>query len=91
MFMRLEKINEEGKEEFINLILKGNTLLKTWGIEGENPVSITENTYFKQEIKNKKKSEEEVAKDDFNRIVKEKKQEGFKIVYFYKKIGEEEK
>ena len=85
MFIRLEKINAEGKEEFINLVLKRNILLKTWGIEGENPTSITENTYFEQETKNKKKSAEEVAKDDFNRIVKENKQKGFKIVYFEKK------
>ena len=84
MFMRLEKTNKEGKEEFINLVLKRNILLKTWGIEGENPTSITENTYFEQKIKDKKKPAEEVAKDDFNRIVKENRQKGFKIVYFYR-------
>ena len=84
MFIRLEKINEEGKIEFMTLILNGDTLLKTWGIEGEKTF-IEENTYFEQETKNKKKSTEDVAKDDFNRIVKENKQKGFKIVYFEKK------
>jgi len=83
MFMRLEKTNEEGKIEFMTLILNGDTLLKTWGIEGENPTSITENTYFEQ--KTKKKSAEEVAKDDFDRVIEEKKQKGFKTVYFDEK------
>ena len=80
LFTKLEQKRKGKKPLFINFALMGDTLFRSWGIlDGE--VQMTNNTYRGINIgKSNELTPEEVARLDYDRIIKNKVKEGYNII-----------
>jgi predicted DNA-binding WGR domain protein len=69
-----------GRIKFITLQLIGDTLYREWGLLG-GKTQETENTYgYKNEGRKNEKTPEDVAQEAFDRILKKKTKNGYRIV-----------
>ena len=75
--MILVQKNSNRKIKYIDLQLEGDTVYRTWGlVSGKSQLTNNKYDYINKGKKNQK-SPEKVAKEDYLRIAKEKKKEGY--------------
>lgn len=75
----LIKRRQDGKPQFLQLVLEGATLTREYGIVGGG-VNITSHTYEGLNIgKSNEKSPDIVAKEDYLRLIDMKTKEGYKV------------